>query len=166
MLPACMPGGAELTRPAPSGSASPHLRNQGPNGTRIPAAWETRSRRARVALAPRLRDRKSTRLNSSHVEISYAVLCLKKKPSAGQTMREAGHSCDGHRGDDEVELSATGGCGKGGETVCRSLASECVPGGAIRHLRANLRRVLGGISFSVFRRPPSSTLFPSTTLFR
>src|SRR5438874_5315140 len=24
-------------------------------------------------------DRKSTRLNSSHVEISYAVLCLKKK---------------------------------------------------------------------------------------
>src|SRR6266496_6130299 len=30
--------------------------------------------------APRLRsDRKSTRLNSSHVEISYAVFCLKKK---------------------------------------------------------------------------------------
>src|SRR5690349_21920887 len=31
---------------------------------------------------PRLRplgDRKSTRLNSSHVEISYAVFCLKKK---------------------------------------------------------------------------------------
>src|SRR5690349_24112255 len=26
-----------------------------------------------------LRDRKSTRLNSSHVEISYAVFCLKKK---------------------------------------------------------------------------------------
>src|SRR6266496_4942983 len=28
---------------------------------------------------PVLRDRKSTRLNSSHVEISYAVFCLKKK---------------------------------------------------------------------------------------
>src|SRR5690349_23557953 len=30
-------------------------------------------------------DRKSTRLNSSHVEISYAVFCLKKKnvPGAG-----------------------------------------------------------------------------------
>src|SRR5438874_5644174 len=28
---------------------------------------------------PPLRDRKSTRLNSSHVEISYAVFCLKKK---------------------------------------------------------------------------------------
>src|SRR5437870_13258612 len=28
---------------------------------------------------PRGRDRKSTRLNSSHVAISYAVFCLKKK---------------------------------------------------------------------------------------
>src|SRR5204862_4233927 len=30
------------------------------------------------------RDRKSTRLNSSHVEISYAVFCLKKKRSKAQ----------------------------------------------------------------------------------
>src|SRR5438874_13418936 len=30
-------------------------------------------------IPPALRDRKSTRLNSSHVEISYAVFCLKKK---------------------------------------------------------------------------------------
>src|SRR5438874_10440003 len=29
-----------------------------------------------------LEDRKSTRLNSSHVEISYAVFCLKKKIKA------------------------------------------------------------------------------------
>src|SRR6266498_2238821 len=29
--------------------------------------------------ARNVRDRKSTRLNSSHVRISYAVLCLKKK---------------------------------------------------------------------------------------
>src|SRR2546430_14586410 len=28
---------------------------------------------------PSLRDRKSTRLNSSHSQISYAVFCLKKK---------------------------------------------------------------------------------------
>src|SRR2546428_8931986 len=28
---------------------------------------------------PRCRDRKSTRLNSSHDQISYAVFCLKKK---------------------------------------------------------------------------------------
>src|SRR5438874_7662264 len=33
----------------------------------------------RERLARALRDRKSTRLNSSHVEISYAVFCLKKK---------------------------------------------------------------------------------------
>src|SRR5699024_12831065 len=31
------------------------------------------------ALALNIRDRKSTRLNSSHVSISYAVFCLKKK---------------------------------------------------------------------------------------
>src|SRR5690349_23091760 len=31
------------------------------------------------ATPPALVDRKSTRLNSSHVEISYAVFCLKKK---------------------------------------------------------------------------------------
>src|SRR5204863_3109020 len=30
-------------------------------------------------------DRKSTRLNSSHVEISYAVFCLKKKKKASGT---------------------------------------------------------------------------------
>src|SRR5438874_10321269 len=35
-------------------------------------------RHQRLMLAGR-RDRKSTRLNSSHVEISYAVFCLKKK---------------------------------------------------------------------------------------
>src|SRR3989442_8699528 len=32
-------------------------------------------------LGPQARDRKSTRLNSSHVRISYAVFCLKKKKS-------------------------------------------------------------------------------------
>src|SRR5205085_4173053 len=30
-------------------------------------------------LVPHFRDRKSTRLNSSHSQISYAVFCLKKK---------------------------------------------------------------------------------------
>src|SRR5215510_14296764 len=38
----------------------------------------TRRRHARFTLAAG-RDRKSTRLNSSHVAISYAVFCLKKK---------------------------------------------------------------------------------------
>src|SRR2546430_12161468 len=34
---------------------------------------------ARPCSPPRSRDRKSTRLNSSHSQISYAVFCLKKK---------------------------------------------------------------------------------------
>src|SRR3989442_9563981 len=34
-----------------------------------------------------LRDRKSTRLNSSHVRISYAVFCLKKKKKKTRTIR-------------------------------------------------------------------------------
>src|SRR6266576_5165805 len=37
--------------------------------------WSARGRWPR----PRAEDRKSTRLNSSHVEISYAVFCLKNK---------------------------------------------------------------------------------------
>src|SRR5256885_5596682 len=36
-------------------------------------------RRAGVQAAERGQDRKSTRLNSSHLVISYAVFCLKKK---------------------------------------------------------------------------------------
>src|SRR5690625_5502376 len=34
-----------------------------------------------------VQDRKSTRLNSSHVAISYAVFCLKKKISCGIRVR-------------------------------------------------------------------------------
>src|SRR5204862_7485885 len=36
------------------------------------------------------RDRKSTRLNSSHVEISYAVFCLKKKKQSSKHARPSG----------------------------------------------------------------------------
>src|SRR2546421_835393 len=44
----------------------------------ISLAWlYARSRRS--SLRTRTRDRKSTRLNSSHDQISYAVFCLKKK---------------------------------------------------------------------------------------
>src|SRR3712207_7702823 len=39
------------------------------------ASWSGRGRRC----LERLLDRKSTRLNSSHANISYAVFCLKKK---------------------------------------------------------------------------------------
>src|SRR2546422_1580975 len=38
--------------------------------------------------AGRGRDRKSTRLNSSHGYISYAVFCLKKKKNKGSTRRD------------------------------------------------------------------------------
>src|SRR5439155_20759466 len=41
------------------------------------AAQEIQKRSSSRSVA--LRDRKSTRLNSSHVAISYAVFCLKKK---------------------------------------------------------------------------------------
>src|SRR2546427_5733333 len=48
---------------------------------RVPAAAgpaDRGHRRVQPAHAP-ARDRKSTRLNSSHSQISYAVFCLKKK---------------------------------------------------------------------------------------
>src|SRR5438445_12568036 len=37
-----------------------------------------------IGVTLRHRDRKSTRLNSSHANISYAVFCLKKKKLASQ----------------------------------------------------------------------------------
>src|SRR5690625_5755151 len=47
-----------------------------PNGVIAHVAAASTSRSSVDSL---LRDRKSTRLNSSHVAISYAVFCLKKK---------------------------------------------------------------------------------------
>src|SRR2546426_3633684 len=44
-----------------------------------------RGDRRACAPAPRSRDRKSTRLNSSHLVISYAVFCLKKKKTRQNT---------------------------------------------------------------------------------
>src|SRR5437899_7140450 len=40
------------------------------------------------AAGPRRGDRKSTRLNSSHLGISYAVFCLKKKKHKEETQRD------------------------------------------------------------------------------
>src|SRR5207245_11667906 len=53
-------------------------------GVRVEAPVETAGDEdavleGRPVLGRRLRDRKSTRLNSSHGSISYAVFCLKKK---------------------------------------------------------------------------------------
>src|SRR3712207_7816858 len=46
-------------------------------GAPPPASERNRTRRGGVFPSPA--DRKSTRLNSSHANISYAVFCLKKK---------------------------------------------------------------------------------------
>src|SRR2546430_6703695 len=41
---------------------------------------------------PAIRDRKSTRLNSSHSQISYAVFCLKKKKKNKTTTTTSKHN--------------------------------------------------------------------------
>src|SRR5690606_42098386 len=46
------------------------------------ARREVGPRAIRPAVHDEIEDRKSTRLNSSHVKISYAVFCLKKKTTA------------------------------------------------------------------------------------
>src|SRR3712207_8012883 len=45
--------------------------------------------RGHVASRAPTQDRKSTRLNSSHANISYAVFCLKKKKDAAHVVGEA-----------------------------------------------------------------------------
>src|SRR5450432_3919099 len=82
-------------------------------------------------------DRKSTRLNSSHDQISYAVFCLKKKK---ELIRDP---ADGHTAQLEIARN---------EQVRRS---NLLPGSLIRRF-----------FFLMIRRPPRSTLFPYTTLFR
>src|SRR5690606_40501384 len=63
-------------------AAACHRPARGRAGTRLAASapghpGSQRSCQALGSTCPR--DRKSTRLNSSHVKISYAVFCLKKK---------------------------------------------------------------------------------------
>src|SRR2546430_9456710 len=48
----------------------------------ITPTWSS-TRAPPLRRAPSLRDRKSTRLNSSHSQISYAAFCLKKKQTRG-----------------------------------------------------------------------------------
>src|SRR2546422_8054811 len=45
-----------------------------------------------IRLKPWLQDRKSTRLNSSHGYISYAVFCLKKKKKTYSNRRRPNHN--------------------------------------------------------------------------
>src|ERR1022692_5067299 len=65
--PPCNKGEGKVLRAPKSVNAFPYLRR-----TLISALPTSESSSARV-------DRKSTRLNSSHLVISYAVFCLKKK---------------------------------------------------------------------------------------
>src|SRR5438045_8306705 len=69
---------AEAERSAPTASRAPLPGNRRP----LPDGFETHSSftlsiHAARNCQPRRKDRKSTRLNSSHLGISYAVFCLK-----------------------------------------------------------------------------------------
>src|ERR1039457_5314899 len=96
-------------------------------------------------------DRKSTRLNSSHLVISYAVFCLKKKKI---------HVLDG----DPMCLGVHPVChyfsrpGRG--RACALACSHCF----VDDPREN--DFTHSFFFLMIRRPPRSTLFPYTTLFR
>src|SRR5206468_10496215 len=67
--------------PPPRGGGAAPASGGGALGRRVDRGDEARgARRARRVRARRAAvDRKSTRLNSSHDQISYAVFCLKKK---------------------------------------------------------------------------------------
>src|SRR6185312_4355118 len=83
-------------------------------------------------------DRKSTRLNSSHDQISYAVFCLKKK---------------------NLQMPASGSF----TDIRLALLQD-----SNVLLLLDPRRIAVCICFFflMIRRPPRSTLFPYTTLFR
>src|SRR6266478_1883996 len=102
---------------------------------------------AAIAMPPRMRDRKSTRLNSSHSQISYAVFCLKKKKEKDvSVIIQQNNKHSGHL------------------QLCHlfSIFHECASELCI-HLCSSL---VSFFFFLMIRRPPRSTLFPYTTLFR
>src|ERR1022692_376741 len=104
------------------------------------------------ALTPRaVLDRKSTRLNSSHLVISYAVFCLKKKKRKCQHTRLCRQRY--------YRQSATRCPPRG--SVCDAERSR---GGSLA--LCTLRCLCCFFFFLMIRRPPRSTLFPYTTLFR
>src|SRR2546430_6573221 len=64
-------------RVSPAGDAGPELHAMDVARRACRGAGRQKPRRMRSIPGPQ--DRKSTRLNSSHSQISYAVFCLKKK---------------------------------------------------------------------------------------
>src|ERR1022692_4140185 len=97
------------------------------------------------------RDRKSTRLNSSHLVISYAVFCLKKKKKKKQ-IKDQQHY---RRRTPPIRTRTVDTAGVFGlwSLVVPWFESLCLP-------------PFFFFFFLMIRRPPRSTLFPYTTLFR
>src|ERR1039458_7509024 len=96
-------------------------------------------------------DRKSTRLNSSHLGISYAVFCLKKK----KTTQQYSHVMSPRVAVYTLPMSS--------RATARALGWESGDG---RVQRYDCAVRLCFVFFLMIRRPPRSTLFPYTTLFR
>src|ERR1039457_5866710 len=95
-------------------------------------------------------DRKSTRLNSSHLVISYAVFCLKKK-----------------KNNIDLDLPMWSSAFRGHTDVSYAAAPQLCAGAARPHASIALEPSCFIIFFFLMiRRPPRSTLFPYTTLFR
>src|SRR6516164_4024051 len=104
-----------------------------------------------MSLKGRLRDRKSTRLNSSHSSISYAVFCLKNK-----NIRPPRESCLPDERPPDVSMRMS-------PKMDYAMIPKIRPITWILSPMSSLRMCL----FSLMtRRPPRSTLFPYTTLFR
>src|SRR5690349_538365 len=158
-------------------------------------SWPSRpGRRARRAGAGarrsraqgRLSDRKSTRLNSSHVEISYAVFCLKKKKPRRAQHRAVDRDLALRR---VLRVRVVGQL----DVLLAGLRARAAPLARIEldevagrlvlereddlaaalevdrpvHVLAVARLVDDQVFFFLMiRRPPRSTLFPYTTLFR
>src|SRR5438067_7113969 len=84
-----------MTRPPPRSTLFPYttLFRSGGHPGRLPPAGRAVGTPASGRFTPRQppRDRKSTRLNSSHVSISYAVFCLKKKSNPPQGLQRNPH---------------------------------------------------------------------------
>src|SRR5439155_10069793 len=81
-LPRC--GHHHRQRPRPRLRLGPRRQDSAGQRCGFAVARVSPGRGARAAAKPH-RDRKSTRLNSSHVAISYAVFCLKKKKKKSAT---------------------------------------------------------------------------------
>src|SRR5438445_1516251 len=74
-----VPGGLAAVRAPLQGAGTP---------VRPPTCHSASRRRPAAGCERASKDRKSTRLNSSHANISYAVFCLKKKKTTTQTTND------------------------------------------------------------------------------